>query len=160
MATPVGCTVLTRMECGASQFANDRMSPTRPCLLAVYAVSPAVPLPPVPDSPWVELISTIAPPWPASTIDGAAALTVFQAPVRFTSRTSAKVSSSSAAAHERRDPGVGDDDPDRAEGRHGLVDGRLQGAAVADVDGPASTRRPCASTSRAVSARSSGVARG
>jgi hypothetical protein len=33
--TPVGCTVLTRMLCGASQCANERISPTTPCLAAL-----------------------------------------------------------------------------------------------------------------------------
>jgi hypothetical protein len=32
--TPVGCTELTRMECGASSSASVRMSPTTPCLAA------------------------------------------------------------------------------------------------------------------------------
>ncbi len=34
LATPVGCTVLTRMRCGASSFAKAFISPTTPCLLA------------------------------------------------------------------------------------------------------------------------------
>ncbi len=35
VSTPVGWTVLTRMRCWASTLANERISPTTPCLTAV-----------------------------------------------------------------------------------------------------------------------------
>jgi len=82
----------------------------------------------------VELISTIAPPRPASTIDGAATFHrvpgTGQVHVEHVGEGLVLV----RAAHERGDPGVGDDAPHRAECRHPLFDGGLQGAAVADVD--------------------------
>ena len=73
-----------RMLCGASQIMKLRMSPTTPCLLAVYPVAAPDPSPPRPDKPLVEEMRTIDPPSPRSIINGAIACTVFHTPTRFT----------------------------------------------------------------------------
>ena len=49
-------------------------------------------------TPATELVKMIEPPWPRSTIDGAAAFTVFHRPVRLMSMTSCHISSDSSRA--------------------------------------------------------------
>ena len=115
----------------------------------------------MPLSPAVELVSTIAPPRPCSTIRGAATSTVFQTPVRLTSTTSrqdairssfsAPIGAMPALASTMSTP------PSCATPSSRTALSAAWSRTSACV---ATIRRSSASTSLTVSARSSGVAIG
>lgn len=74
-------TALTRMPSGDRSSAVDRVSTTRPCLVATYAKRLGTP-----STPAVEVTLTSAPEPPAFTIVRATARVVLNGPVMFTAR--------------------------------------------------------------------------
>ena len=114
----------------------------------------------MPLMPAVELVSTIAPPWPRSIMDGMAVSTVLNTPVRLTSMTSCHASWRSSPSAIGAIPALASTMSTGPSSATPASNAAFRPASSRTSASRARIRRSSASTSLTVSARSSGVAIG
>ena len=111
----------------------------------------------MPLMPAVELVRTIAPPWPRSTIEGIAVSTVLNTPVRLTSITSCQASCGSSPSDIGAMPAFASTMSTGPSSATPASNAARRAASSRTSAWLATIRRSSASTSLTVSARSSGV---